>query len=151
MTKVFYFLILFLVLSSCKKEEPLVEEAWECLPCSYYFGSMSGSLQISLAGTDTSFINIPTIIEITEGENDSVNLKIDISGLSPPTSDSMYLYFKQAYWKDYAITDDKFEYASLVYQEANLNATCSYQYEALVGNITLLGAASGVITFETIR
>jgi len=125
MTKVFYFLILFLVLSSCKKEEPLVEEAWECLACSYYFGSFSGHLQSPLAEWDTSFTNVPTIIEITEGVNDSINLRIDISGIFAPPLDSIYLSFNQAYWKDSLITGEEMD----IYQFSSLrelNANCSY-------------------------
>jgi hypothetical protein len=59
------YLILFIeTIVSCKKEAIIIEEPWECLPFSHYSGPPSGTLQIGLTGTDTSFTNIPIIIEL---------------------------------------------------------------------------------------
>ena len=145
------FFVFLLVLSSCKKEE-VIEEPWECLPCSHYYGSMSGSLQVQSTGLDTSFINAPTIIEITEGVNDSVNVAIDLSSLLNQIPGTVVIDFNQAYWVDSLIIDDEIEYSGVTSMSSQLNATCSYQYQVLVGSITLSGtAANGAITFETIR
>ena len=149
MTRFVFFFICFTTLISCQKEV-VIEEPWKCLPCSQYYGSASGTLQGSLTGTDTSFTNIPTVIELFEGMNDSVNLNFDYSALYDSPPGTVYIQFTQAYWTDSLIVDEE-NITSPYMLTSSLTANNSFKYQFIQGTITLSGDAVGVFTFDAIR
>lgn len=141
--------LFFLLICSCQEEE--IETPWECLPCGSYYGSFSGNVRIPLTSLDTSFTNTSTIIEITEGLNERVNLSFDFSGFFGSPPGTLLINFNQSSWADSTISGQAVAYSGQLDTSLDLDAANSYNYQVLLGTLVLSGEATGVLTFEAIR
>lgn len=140
--------LLTLSTSSCNKEDK--QTPWVCSPCGTYTGTYDVTIQIPLTNTDTTFIDIPTTIEILSNNNDSVNINFDFSGFSGNPLGMSFLNFKQAYWIDSSIIGME-TYTMPFIAEFNFIANCSTNYNRIQGNISISGDAEGDIAFDVIR